>query len=186
MKSISLIPKIIYILKFYLYDKVKTKYIQKIYTHYAYKKCGSVGGNLLINGKIEGLGRKVTIGDHCNFNPKTIFIGDGCISIGSYFHTGRGLTIITSNHQYDIGTAIPYSPGYSIDKEVIIKDFVWLGHNVTILQGVTVGEGAVIAAGSIVSKDVPDYAVVGGIPAKVLKYRNIEHFKKLKLEKKFH
>jgi acetyltransferase-like isoleucine patch superfamily enzyme len=70
-------------------------------------------------------------------------------------------------------------------KLIIIKDFVWLGHNVTILQGVTVGEGAVVAAGSIVSKDVPDYAVVGEIPAKILKYRNIEHFKKLKDEEKY-
>jgi chloramphenicol O-acetyltransferase type B len=56
---------------------------------------------------------------------------------------------------------------------------------VTILQGVTIGEGAIVAAGSIVTKDIPDYGIVGGIPAKLLKYRDIEHFKKLKAQNKF-
>ena len=186
MKNLDNISKIIYYLKFYVFEKIKTKYSRKIYTYYTYKKCGAVGKDLNVNGKIEGLGAKVTIGDYSSFNYGVIFLGSGKITIGNYFHTGRGLTIITSNHDYDTGTAIPYSPGRSIDKEVVIKDFVWLGHNVTILQGVTIGEGAVVAAGSIVSKNVPDYAVVGGIPAKVLKYRNIEHFQKLKAEGKFH
>ena len=186
MKNLDIVSKIIYCLKFYVYEKLKTKYSRKIFTHYAYKKCGSVGIDLIVNGKIEGLGSKVTIGNYSSFNPDVIFLGSGKITIGNYFHTGRGLTIITSNHDYDTGTAIPYSSGYSIDKEVIIKDFVWLGHNVTILQGVIIGEGAIVAAGSIVTINVPDFAVVGGIPAKVLKYRNIEHFKKLKLEGKYH
>lgn len=185
MNALDVIPKIIFYIKFYVYEKLVNKYRREIYTYYTYKKCGSVGENLIVNGKIEGIGSKVIIGNYCSFNPNVVFLGRGKITFGNYFHTGRGLTIITSNHDYDMGTAIPYSPGYSIDKEVIIKDFVWLGHNVTILQGVTVGEGAVVAAGSIVSKDVPEYAVVGGVPAKILKYRNIEHFKKLKDEEKY-
>jgi acetyltransferase-like isoleucine patch superfamily enzyme len=186
MKNLDIVSKIIYFLNFYVYEKMKNKYRRKIYTYYTYKKCGSVGIDIVVNGKIEGLGSKIVIGNYSSFNNGVIFLGSGKVTIGNYFHTGRNLTIITSNHDYDMGTAIPYSPGHSIDKEVVIKDFVWLGHNVTILQGVTVGEGAVIAAGSIVSKNVPDYAVVGGIPAKVLKYRNIEHFQKLKAEGKFH
>ena len=186
MKNLDVISKIIYFLKFYVFEKVRTKYSRKIYTYYAYKKCGSVGKGLNVNGKIEGLGSNVIIGNYSSFNYGVIFLGSGKITIGNYFHTGRGLTIITSNHDYDLGTAIPYSKGHSIVKDVVIKDFVWLGHNVTILQGVIVGEGAVIAAGSVVSKNVPNYAVVGGIPAKVLKYRNIEHFKKLKNDQQFH
>lgn len=73
-----------------------------------------------------------------------------------------------------------------IKKPVIIKDFVWCGANVTITPGVTIGEGAIIGAGSVVTKDVPDYAIVGGNPAKIIKYRNIELFKKLRDEKKWY
>lgn len=140
---------------------------------------------LIVNGSIKGLGKHITIGDYSSFNPGVLFIGSGEIIIGSYIHTGQNLTIITSNHEYDQGNEIPYSSGRTIDKKVIINDFVWIGHNVTILQGDTIGEGAIVGAGSIVTKDVPDYGIVGGIPAKLLKYRDIEHFKKLKARKKF-
>lgn len=60
------------------------------------------------------------------------------------------------------------------DKDVHIEDGVWCGCNVIILKGVTIGRGAVVAAGSVVTKDVPPYAVVGGIPAKIIKYRFTE------------
>ena len=68
---------------------------------------------------------------------------------------------------------------------MIIKDFVWIGQGVTVLPGVTIGEGAIIAAESVVSKDVPDYAIYGGNPAKLIRYRNIEEFKELKTQGKF-
>jgi acetyltransferase-like isoleucine patch superfamily enzyme len=109
----------------------------------------------------------------------------GGVYIGRYFHTGKGLTIFSTNHNYDSDLSIPYD-AKSIDKPVIIKDFVWCGANVTIVPGVTIGEGVVIGAGSVVTKDIPDYAVIGGNPAKVLKYRNIELFNKLKEDKKFY
>ena len=108
----------------------------------------------------------------------------GGVTIGKFFFLGRGLTIFSSNHNYELGDYIPYSRT-SIPKPVVIKDFVWCGANVTICPGVTIGEGVVIGAGAVVTKDVPDYAVVGGNPAKILKYRDIETFKKLKDEGKY-
>jgi tetrahydrodipicolinate N-succinyltransferase len=64
------------------------------------------------------------------------------------------------------GATTSYSKG-----DIIIKNDVWIGTNVTLIDGITIGNGAVIAAGSVVVKDVPPYAIVGGNPAKILKYR---------------
>ena len=109
----------------------------------------------------------------------------GGVEIGEYFHTGKGLTIFSTNHNYDFGEKIPYDE-INIEKKVTIKDFVWLGANVTIVPGITIGEGAVVGAGSVVTKDVPDCAVVGGNPAKILKYRNKEKFYDLKKQGKYY
>jgi len=108
----------------------------------------------------------------------------GGVKIGDYFHTGRGLTIFTSNHDYDKGDKIPYGND-DVLREVVIGNWVWCGANVTIVPGVHIGDGAVIGSGAVVTKDVPECAVVGGNPAKVIKYRDKDHFYKLKSEGKF-
>ena len=65
--------------------------------------------------------------------------------------------------------------GYQDEKPIIIGDDVWIGGHVIVLPGVHVGNGAILAAGAVVTKDVPEYAIVGGNPARVIKYRNGEH-----------
>lgn len=109
--------------------------------------------------------------------------GNGKITIGSYFHSGVNCQIITSFHNYE-STMLPYDTSY-IDKDVTIGDCVWLGNNIIILGGVTIGEGAIIQAGSVVCKDIPPLAIAGGHPATVFKYRNKDHYEKLKSENKF-
>lgn len=105
----------------------------------------------------------------------------GGVKIGEYFHCGQNLMIHTNNHDYDHGDRIPYGKKQIIE-EVVIKDFVWCGANVIILPGVTIGEGCIIGAGSVVTHDIPNYAVAAGNPAKVLKYRDVDHFLRLKRE----
>lgn len=110
---------------------------------------------------------------------------DWGVKIGDYFHSGINCKIMLGSHDYDNGDAIPYGSSY-LSKQVVIEDFVWLGSDVTISGNVHIGLGAIVAIGSVVVKDVPAYAIVGGNPAKVIKYRDIEHFNTLKQQGRFH
>jgi len=125
------------------------------------------------------------IGKNCHFNG-LIIRGKGKVVIGDNFHCGKNVLFINSYHKYDGGDAIPYDTKETIDKDIIIEDNVWIGDRVIILGGVRIGEGAIIQAGAVVVKDVPKYAIVGGNPAKVFKYRDIENYERLKKEGKYH
>ncbi|MFX1494060.1 MAG: acyltransferase [Promethearchaeota archaeon] len=129
------------------------------------------------------LSEQTFLGKNCNFNGMRVF-GKGKLIIGDNFHSGEEVMVITSIHNYDKGTTIPYDR-INIIKDIIIEDNVWIGSRVIILGGVKIGEGAIIQAGSVVTKDIPKYAIAGGQPAEVFKYRDIDHYKRLKSEKKF-
>lgn len=127
--------------------------------------------------------RNTTLAKNVNFNGMYIK-GKGAVTIGNNFHSGEECLIITQNHDYDHGESIPYGRK-DIYKDVIIEDNVWIGDRVIILGGNTIGEGAIIQAGSVIVNNIPKYAIAGGHPAKVFSSRDIEHYEKLKTEKKF-
>ena len=131
----------------------------------------NVGGRTSLTGN-------TILGKNPNFNGMIIG-GYGKVTFGDNFHSGRECIIITSNHNYDTGTHIPYD-NTNIIKDVEIGDNVWFGDRVTILGGVTIGEGAIIQAGAVVVKNIPAYGIAGGNPAKVFKYRDIDHYNSLK------
>ena len=91
---------------------------------------------------------------------------------------------MSSHHNYK-GDKIPYDET-DIVKPIIIKDNVWCGARVIILAGVTIGEGAIIQAGSVVVSDIPDCAIAGGHPAKAFAYRDKKHYYTLKEQGLFH
>lgn len=124
------------------------------------------------------------IGDDVSFNEMAIR-GKGEAYIGNHFHCGTGCTIITSNHDYDHGELLPYGRMSQVLKRIVIEDNVWFGANVTVLGNATIGEGAIIQAGALVIGDIPPLAIAGGVPAKVFKYRDKEHYETLKKEGKF-
>lgn len=98
----------------------------------------------------------------------------GSVSIGNNVMMGPDCIIYTTNHEFS-RTDIPMNQqGFKSEKPVEIGDDVWIGGRVIILPGVKINNGAIIGAGSVVTKNVPEYAVVGGNPAKVLKYRKIQ------------
>lgn len=114
------------------------------------------------------------IGDHNYFGAN---VHVTAASIGNYCSIAPNVTIGPGDHPIDfISTkmSVMEKAGYKVnltEKPVKIKNDVWIGANVVVLRGVTVGNGAVLAAGAIVNRDVPDFAVVGGVPAKIIKYR---------------
>lgn len=109
-------------------------------------------------------GNRVKIGKNVFINHSAILSASGGIEFEDGAMAAPGLRIATINHDMNERHS-KYTYG-----KVLIKKNAWLGMNVTICPGVTIGEYAVVAAGAVVTKDVPDYAVVGGVPAKVIKY----------------
>lgn len=157
--------------------------IKGAYKLYLLRSAGSVGIGCKVNGPIRGFHKGVSVGDYCNFNGLRI-LGRGNIAIGRYFHSGEGIVMIVEDHNYDSDSTIPYDRSRRM-KNLTIGDFVWIGHGAILMGGITIGEGAIVAAGSVVTKDVPDFSIVGGNPAKIIKYRDVEKFVRLKKEGKF-
>ena len=120
-------------------------------------------------------GENVTIGDNCLINHNCLIQAGkspaGYIKIGNYVHTGVNVMMMAFNHGL-YTRDIPTKEQDYLEAPIIINDDVWIGAGSIILSGVTIGKGAIIAAGAVVNKDVPEYAIVGGVPAKILKYRD--------------
>lgn len=108
----------------------------------------------------------ITIGDHTRIGIHCTVIGPVCI--GSHVNLAQGITVTALNHNFEDTAQRIDQQGVST-KQVVIEDDVWIGANAVILPGVTVGRHAVVAAGAVVTSDVPDYSVVGGVPAKIIK-----------------
>ena len=119
----------------------------------------------------------IHIGNSVSLGENTILMSTKAkITIGDHVMFGPGVTVVTGNHRIDmVGrymdevTDKDKNPGD--DEDVVFEGDNWIGANVTILKGVTIGEGAVIAAGSVVTKSVEPYTIYGGVPAKKLKMR---------------
>jgi maltose O-acetyltransferase len=126
--------------------------------------------------------KRTSFGENCHFNGFRVF-GEGKCHIGDNFHSGFGCSVLTSNHDYN-GESIPYDNTHVV-KDVYIDNNVWFGIKVTVCPGVTIGEGAIIQAGSVVVKDIPALSIAGGAPAKVFSSRNEEHYFSLKEKNKF-
>lgn len=109
-------------------------------------------------------GKHTKIGKNVFINFDCVFLDLGGITIEDNVQIAPKVSLLTESHPLN-----PSERQSLIQKPIHIKKNAWIGANATILQGVTIGENAVVAAGSVVTKDVPDNVVVGGIPAKIIK-----------------
>lgn len=117
----------------------------------------------------------LSIGDGSSIPKGSTFYCTGArLTIGKKVIFGPNPTIITGDHRIDVIGKYIMDSNEKLpenDAPVVIEDDVWCGANVTILKGVTIGRGSVVAAGAVVTKSCPPYSIIGGVPAKVLKMR---------------
>jgi acetyltransferase-like isoleucine patch superfamily enzyme len=130
----------------------------------------------------------IQIGKHSTFGPRCFFRGE--VEIGNYCQFGADVSFHSRNHPMEYLSTYQNSILFEgrlktlrTDKKITVGHDVWIGHGAIILSGVTIGNGAIIAAGAIVQKDVAPFAIVAGVPAKLIRYRfsedNISKINKL-------
>ena len=140
----------------------------------------TIGARSLINKTV--LSGNIKVGSNTTINgPGTEFYSvHNPITIGNFCSIARGTAIQENNHNTELLTTYfikfrvfgePYGTDAVSKGEINIGNDVWIGTGCTILTGVTIGDGAVLAANSVVTTDIPAYAIAGGTPAKVIKYR---------------
>ena len=113
-----------------------------------------------------GGGSRIHLSYCANLGENLRIIGNGHLYVGKHVMIGPDVMIITSDHKI-----LPEGFDGYVNKAVVIDDYAWIGARAIILKGVNIGKWAVIGAGAVVTKNVPDYAVVGGNPAKIIRFR---------------
>ncbi len=155
----------------YLMDKILAPFYKGSMKH-----CGRGVYLRPLSSDFKGLAN-LSIGDGTSVPKGSVFYcSEAPLTIGRKVVFGPNPTIITGDHRIDIlgkfiiditvENKLPEN-----DLPVVIEDDVWCGANITILKGVTIGRGCVVAAGAVVTKSFPPYSIIGGVPAKLLKYR---------------
>ncbi|MEN9919106.1 MAG: hypothetical protein RL662_1542 [Bacteroidota bacterium] len=160
--------------------------IKKLYwilkTNRIKKKLASCGDNTTIDkGAQIAFANCIFIANNVYIGPDSWISAQGGLLIEEGVIIGPRVRIHTMNHNYKHPEALPYD-GVSILKKVSIKKNVWIGADVTLLPGVEVGEGSIIAAGSVVTKSIPPLCIVGGNPSKKIGQREPNLYYKLCLE----
>lgn len=147
-----------------VFSKIRVWYFQNVF------KIMAKGGNPSM------IGRKIYIA-----NAQRVSFGTGCrlnenvyieaAQVGNDVLIAPNVSILSREHEHQ-SLDIPISmQGYKEERPVIIGNDVWIGRNAILLAGVKIGNGAIVGAGAVVTKDVPDFAVVGGVPAQIIKSR---------------
>ena len=144
---------------------------------FAIKKGVELGKKVYIHHRSCIHSRSLKIGDYSTINGPVSIRGDG-IQIGKYCAIGHNVSIINLAHETDHANLqlwLNIRFGFASLKQdkglIVIGNNVWIGDSAIVLPGVTIGDGAIIGAGAVVSKNVPAFAVVGGVPATIMRYR---------------
>jgi acetyltransferase-like isoleucine patch superfamily enzyme len=131
-----------------------------------------VGRNTMVGRHVELIpqGGSITIGSDCSLNNYVVMYGAGGITVQDGCRIATGVVIVAFNHGFD-DVARPIRSQPITARGVLVESDVWIGARSVVLDGVTIRRGSVVGAGSVVTRDVPEYAVVAGNPARVLRHR---------------
>jgi acetyltransferase-like isoleucine patch superfamily enzyme len=130
-----------------------------------------VGENVVFRtGVLITMPENVSIGSNCNFAPHVVITGGGGVTIGDWVGFGPDVKVWSMNHRFDDPDRPWLLQGWET-KPVTVEDDVWLGANVFVMPGVTIGKGAIVSAGSVVNKAIPPFAIVVGNPGRVVGWR---------------
>lgn len=119
---------------------------------------------------LDACGGAISIGRECTVNPFCVLYGHGGLKIGNHVRIAAHTVMIPANHKFDV-VGIPICQQGQSKKGIVIEDDVWIGANVTILDGVKIGSGSIVGAGSVVTKDIPPRSIAVGNPARVIRER---------------
>ena len=158
----------------------KAKLTSQLYSLAIRRRAKSCGRNLLVLGPGVSVTGNTTIGDGAGFGKRVKIFGDGPVSIGRRAVLAEDSMVYTQVHDYDHSDVLPFGWGFTYP-ETSIGDYAWIGIKCLVLPGARIGEGAIVQAGSVVMGVVPPCAIVAGNPAKVIGWRDIEHYNKLKV-----
>ena len=129
----------------------------------------SIGDNVSIHDNVFFFNiENMKFGNNVSIHPMCYFQASGGIEIGNDVSIAHGVTLMTQNHGYE-DRSIPIKDQPVISEPIIIEDNVWIGAKATVLYGRRIGKNSVIAAGAVVTKDVPPNTVVAGVPARVIR-----------------
>lgn len=167
-KTLSPLERIFYRIGYKLVKNMPYNIGKKLRKKTAGPLFSKVGNNFSVGmGANFGDGSRIELSEHTNLGPQFNLTGLGKVRFGEHIMMGYECMFITSNHK-----ALP-GGGYDgiENKDITIGCHVWFGHRVIILPGVTIGNHAIIGAGAVVSRNIPDFGVAVGNPAKVVKTR---------------
>lgn len=138
-------------------------------------KYGSFPGNYIHHSVVITPVDNLKIGGNVYIGKETVLYCHGGVEIGKNTAIAEGCFFISSNHNYKSKTHVPYDQ-IGLRQKIVVGENCWIGARCMICPGVKIGDGAVVAMGSVVTKSVPKCAIVGGNPAKIINWRNIEEY----------
>jgi len=181
---VKLLVKIVTLLVFWRPTKwrknFKAKFASSLYAIAIRRRAKKCGSYVNVLGEGVNVTPYTTIGHGAGFGKGVKIRGDGPVFIGKFAAIAEDTLIYTQVHDYDHSKILPFGGGFTYP-ETRIGDYAWIGMRAIILPGADIGEGAIVQAGSVVMGKVPPCAIVAGNPAKVIGWRDMEHYNGIKV-----